>query len=125
MSRLLPHKLDVHTYTQTNTDAMATERVMDPTPVIPQMPCNIQPLSVEELDQYERIENRSTYKIFTDVDLDVVLSPAGGMRGINSNYILHDTATDDWYLVRSHTKRSNPAFTRPLQYKIIADRQDR
>ena len=125
MSRLFPHQLDVHTFTQTNSDAMATERVVSASPVIAGMECNIQPLSVEELDQYERIENRSTYKIFTDVDLDTVLAPTGGLRGINQNYILHDTVLDDWYLVRDHTKRSNPTFQRPLQYKIIADRQDR
>lgn len=124
MSRLFPHKLDVHAYTQTNSDAMATERSVGAV-VLSQMQCNIQPLSVDEKDEYERLEVRATYKIFTDVDLDNVLHPTNGLRGINENYVLHDTVLDDWYLVRAHTKRSNPTFQRPLQYKIIADRQDR
>jgi hypothetical protein len=125
VSRLFPHQLDVHRFEQTNSDAMATERTVVNPPEIEGMECNIQPLSVEEQDQYERIEDRSTYKIFTDVDLDNVLVPSGGLRGINQNYILHDPVLGDWYIVRTHTKRSNPTFTRPLQYKIIADRQDR
>ena len=95
----------------------AVLRSLPTTPLASKIPCTVQPLSAEEVDQYARRQIMASHQVFSKWDFEKNL-----VGGLKLNYVFVDPANSHIYQIRGWGENFNPAMRLNKLYRVVVYR---